>query len=796
MKANKRYVLLVLSGVLLAPWITGCSSESVISKGAVAPQGSTSAVLAAQPAPPPMDGQVLERVDPPPMATSAGLDEIIKLAKSGVDENVMVSFVDNSSVPYDPSAEEILYLTDVGVSSRVISAMLRRGRQVREQQAQAAAPAAEAVQSVATNEPAAAETAAAVAASSAAAPVEPPAVETPMVVAEPAPAETQVVAGAAPPQVVYQAPPDAPQQVTVFYDALAPYGSWINVAGYGWCWQPTVVTLSPGWSPYCDGGRWIYTDCGWYWQSDYSWGWAPFHYGRWFRHHHCGWVWVADSVWGPSWVSWRYHDSYCGWAPLPPGAYFHGDHGRWSYFGVSVGVGFSFGLGFADYTFIHARHMGVHGWHQYRLDHDRVRTVYRDSVVINNYIRGNNNVIVNGGIGNERINRYRKDPLRPIMVRDYTGGRDQFVKADRVERVRGQDVVYRRQAQSPISDKPQFGSSSRSGQAGAPSALTATPGTIERPLPTGSAGGAGRAASSDSMTRSPGQPPQPGVSSSRSPSVTAAGSSTSGTDSRSMAPLRSRQENQAANRAGSLPRNSSTASQSSAAPSVAAGSPSAPAPARLPNQQGSVTRQTEGTRANSATARVPSASRPMPATTPPTSTYNSMRTRQEQPSPSRSREASRSLPQMNRNTPQSTYQSRQVENSRTAIQTAPQPAITAPQSTPVYTPPATVNRQQMPSQAPTQRSISPAPSAPRYNSAAPAQSYSAPRNESPRQTYPTPNRSYAPESRGSSPAVSSPRSAPSTAPSVAPSSRGQSSSSSSGSSRSSQESSGRSRQGR
>ena len=28
-----------------------------------------------------------------------------------------------------------------------------------------------------------------------------------------------------------------------FYDTLAPYGTWVDVAGYGPCWQPTVVVV-------------------------------------------------------------------------------------------------------------------------------------------------------------------------------------------------------------------------------------------------------------------------------------------------------------------------------------------------------------------------------------------------------------------------------------------------------------------------------------------------------------------------------------------------------------------------
>src|SRR5207302_3435873 len=110
----------------------------------------------------------------------------------------------------------------------------------------------------------------------------------------------------------YPLPPGpAEADYSDFSDALAPYGNWVDVAGYGRCWQPAVGAVNPGWRPYCDRGHWAYTDSGWYWMSDYSWGWAPFHYGRWFQHERLGWCWTPDNVWGPAWVSWRYSNNYC-----------------------------------------------------------------------------------------------------------------------------------------------------------------------------------------------------------------------------------------------------------------------------------------------------------------------------------------------------------------------------------------------------------------------------------------------------------------------------------------------------
>jgi hypothetical protein len=105
-----------------------------------------------------------------------------------------------------------------------------------------------------------------------------------------------------------------------FYQTLAPYGSWIQVEGYGYCWQPTIRDAD--WQPYAFG-HWAHTDDGWLWISDDTepWGWICYHYGRWINFDNLGWVWVPGYTWAPAWVTWRYGDGYCGWAPMPPSRY-------------------------------------------------------------------------------------------------------------------------------------------------------------------------------------------------------------------------------------------------------------------------------------------------------------------------------------------------------------------------------------------------------------------------------------------------------------------------------------------
>ncbi len=113
--------------------------------------------------------------------------------------------------------------------------------------------------------------------------------------------------------------------MSMFYDALAPYGDWFYTDAYGYVWIPRVDHAR--WRPYRDNGYWVWSDYGWMWVSNYEWGWAPFHYGRWVWLDNAYWVWVPDTVWGPAWVAWRYTDAYVGWSPLPPGAYWYPNYG-------------------------------------------------------------------------------------------------------------------------------------------------------------------------------------------------------------------------------------------------------------------------------------------------------------------------------------------------------------------------------------------------------------------------------------------------------------------------------------
>jgi len=65
----------------------------------------------------------------PNLQPSHWTTEMIRLAQSGIDESVMLAFVGNSGA-FSLAADHIVYLSDLGVSGQVISAMLRHDQEL------------------------------------------------------------------------------------------------------------------------------------------------------------------------------------------------------------------------------------------------------------------------------------------------------------------------------------------------------------------------------------------------------------------------------------------------------------------------------------------------------------------------------------------------------------------------------------------------------------------------------------------------------------------------------------------
>jgi hypothetical protein len=313
---------------------------------------------------------------PPNIYPNSPLAQVIRLIQAGVDTSVIMTYVTNSASTFNLDSDKIIYLRDLGLPNEVVTAMMQRDQQLR-------------AQMVATT-------------------YQPPATTT----ITPEPATTEVVEAPPPAETVEQ-----PQPVTVnyFYDTLSPYGLWVDVEGYGRCWRPSVCVYNPGWQPYCDHGRWVYTDCGWYWCSDYSWGWAPFHYGRWFRHARWGWCWAPDTMWGPSWVTWRYSSGYCGWAPLPPYATYRSGVGFF-YRGNSVSFGFNWGLNESCYTFVPTMYFCDPHPRRHCVGPGQVSQIFNQTTIINNF-NGDGHRLANRGIDPDRITSVTHAPIQPVAIR-------------------------------------------------------------------------------------------------------------------------------------------------------------------------------------------------------------------------------------------------------------------------------------------------------------------------------------------------------------------------------------------
>jgi len=321
-----------------------------------------------QPTPPSTASSAL----PAEIVPGSPLAEVVKLLQAGVDTSTIRSFILNSQSAFNLDTDEILFLKDVGAPNDLINAMLDRDKALY------------------------------------AASVTP----TPAPVPEPTPAPVPAPDDGTPssPDV---APPSPDVTLDSFNDTLAPYGSWVTVEGYGRCWRPTTVVYDSSWSPYCDRGSWVYTDYGWYWDSDYAWG-VTFHYGRWFRSPRIGWCWCPDTVWAPSWVIWRSDEQYCGWAPLPPFAIFTPGIG-FLYRGAQVGLEFDFGLEPDCFVFVASGHFCDRHPRSFRVPQQHAAQVFRQTRVVNNY-SVNNHTIVNRGIGVERIASAAHRVIEPAQL--------------------------------------------------------------------------------------------------------------------------------------------------------------------------------------------------------------------------------------------------------------------------------------------------------------------------------------------------------------------------------------------
>ena len=402
--------------IFAAILISGCDIPERVAQAAVeepklSPSTNESRMVGASSAVAVTQTNVWPRPSPPPeLDLPEPVREVIKLAHEQIGDSVLTNFIANLNKSYQLNADQIVYLRDVGISTTVMEALLAKQQlfnavQAPKEASNAVSPASKESQSSASIVPV---------------------TESPSQQAKIAPVSypggTQELPAPQVDPAIEHTTPARDQQPTVnnsnfFYDSLAPYGNWVTVPNYGYVWQPSCTVVTPGWRPYWNNGSWIWSDSGWYWNSYYSWGWAPFHYGNWFNDPGYGWCWTPGSVWGPSWVTFRYSSGYCGWAPLPPGCGWRSGVGlTWS--GGGIGVGFGFGFTAANYCWTPTGYFSAAHCSNYGLAGPQAANAYNNSKVVNNYIVGNNNTIINGGIDPRQIRQHSRSEVRKVQLSD------------------------------------------------------------------------------------------------------------------------------------------------------------------------------------------------------------------------------------------------------------------------------------------------------------------------------------------------------------------------------------------
>src|SRR3954452_1463025 len=86
------------------------------------------------PVPPGLDGSgQTQDASAAPVSISPGAAEVVKLAESGSSDEVILAYIKNSGSTYNLSADEVIYLKDVGLSSPVVTAMLTHDNSLRSQ---------------------------------------------------------------------------------------------------------------------------------------------------------------------------------------------------------------------------------------------------------------------------------------------------------------------------------------------------------------------------------------------------------------------------------------------------------------------------------------------------------------------------------------------------------------------------------------------------------------------------------------------------------------------------------------
>jgi len=310
----------------------------------------------------------------PELFRSPAFRETERMVGAGVEEATLLAYIQQASGTFNLGAEQVIQIGKLGASSAVIAAMMQHDREL------ALGRQAGAL------------------------------VSTPGAAREDGSAAATTSADS-------------------FFDALSPYGTWRNFEGYGWCWQPAVAAANSDWRPYGTAGRWLHTESGWYWASEYRWGGLVFQYGRWFLDGEWGWCWWPDTRWAAAWVTWRQGREYCGWAPLPPGSDAAAMGVTWQ--GAVVPWSFDFGLAWESYSFVAWRDFLNRRPERLALGRETSAWAGEHTTALNDLFLDGNQGVVNRGLPLQRVLETSGEAVTTTLIRQVPLTPGVGIEADR-----------------------------------------------------------------------------------------------------------------------------------------------------------------------------------------------------------------------------------------------------------------------------------------------------------------------------------------------------------------------------
>src|SRR5215469_16843561 len=110
---------MMMCAAAAASVLSACAQTNIGPNDAVSANGSAAVATVTKGAP---------NAAPPSAQISGPGAEVLKLAQSGVSDDVVLAFVNHSTSKYNLSANDILALRDAGLSQNVISAMISHDR--------------------------------------------------------------------------------------------------------------------------------------------------------------------------------------------------------------------------------------------------------------------------------------------------------------------------------------------------------------------------------------------------------------------------------------------------------------------------------------------------------------------------------------------------------------------------------------------------------------------------------------------------------------------------------------------